>query len=219
MDALEAIRKRRAVRAYTDQPVDDEVLDRLLKLALVAPTGGGTQAWSMMVIRDEQRRRDIADLVIAGGAKYFSIMRPPAEGRTPAEHEQWAVDYANQILGTYRIAPVWLVAVLVPRGNYPAVMAEGGHIDDVLSLAFAMENLMVAARALGLGTVPTTAFQRFEKDRLREILGAPGDVDPMIVTPLGYPVAFPEGLPPAIKANRRTWRTLVHDEQWGATRS
>jgi nitroreductase len=219
MDALEAIRKRRAVRSYTDQPVEDATLDRLLKLALVAPTGGGTQAWSLMVIRDETRRRQIADLVIAGGAKYFAIMRPPAEGRTPDEHEQWAAEFANQILGTYRIAPIWLVAMLVPRDNYPAVMAEGGHIDDVLSLAFAMENLMVAARSMGLGTVPTTAFQRFEKDRLREILGAPADVDPMIVSPLGYPVAFPEGLPPAIKANRRTWKTLVHDEQWGATRA
>ena len=134
MDALEAIRKRRAVRTYTDQPVDDQVLNRLLKLALVAPTGGGSQAWSMMVIRDADRRRQIADLVIAGGAKYFAVMRPAAEGRSPAEHEQWAVDYAEQILGTYRIAPVWLVAMLVPRGNYPAPMAEGGHVDDVLSL-------------------------------------------------------------------------------------
>jgi nitroreductase len=219
MDALEAIRKRRAVRSYTDDPVDDATLDRLLKLALVAPTGGGTQAWSLMVIRDPERRLQIADLIIAGGAKYFAIMRPPAEGHSAADHEQWAVDYANQILASYRVVPVWLVAVLVPRNNYPAVMAEGGHIDDVLSLAFAMENLMVAARSMGLGTVPTTAFQRFEKDRLREILGVPSDVDPMIVSPLGRPVAFPEGLPPAIKANRRTWKTLVHDEQWGATRS
>jgi len=86
-------------------------------------------------------------------------------------------------------------------------------------VAFAMENLMVAARAEGLGTVPTSAFQRFEKDRLRAILGLPGEVDPVLVSPLGYPESFPDGLPPALKKSFRGWRSLVHDEQWGSTRA
>jgi len=219
MDALEAIRRRRAVRTYTDAPVSDDVLDRLLSLALRAPTGSGAQAWSMIVVRDAGARRAIADLVIAGAGRYFAVMRPAAEGRTPDEHAEWARGYAEEILGTYRVAPVWLLGCLVPRGNYPESMQEGGHVDDLLSLAFAMENLFVAARAEGLGTVPTTAFQRFEKDRLREIVRAPTEVDPAIITPLGYPVAFPEGLPPAMRKMRRPWRTLVHDEAWGATRA
>ena len=75
-------------------------------------------------------------------------------------------------MSTYRVAPVWILGLLVPRG-YPAGMEEGGHLDDLISLAFAFENLMLAARAEGLGTVPTTAFQRWEKDRLREIVGLP----------------------------------------------
>jgi len=219
VEALEAIRRRRAVRTYTDRPVDDATLDRLLRLALVAPTGSGAQAWSLIVVRDEAVRRQIAELIIDGAGRYFAIMRPAADGHTPEQHAEWARGYAEQILATYRIAPVWIVAALVPRGNYPPQMAEGGHIDDLYSLAFAMENLFVGARAEGLGTVPTTAFQRFEKGRLREILGLPGDVDPAIVTPLGHPEAFPEGLPPAIRKNRRTWRTLVHDDRWGNARS
>jgi len=81
-----------------------------------------------------------------------------------------------------------------------------------------MENLMLAARAEGLGTVPTTAFQRFEKDRLREILGLPAEVDPAIVCPLGHPEEFPKGLAPALKRNFKTWRQLVHDDSWGNTR-
>lgn len=219
MDALDAIRRRRAVRTYTDRPVDDETLDRLLRLALRAPSGSNAQAWSLLVVRDEERRRRIADLVIAGGGRYFSIMRPPAEGHTPEQHAEWATGYAEQVLGSYRLAPVWILGLLVPRGNYPAPMAEGGRIDDLLSLGFAMENLFVGARALGLGTVPTTAFQRFEKDRLREICGLPAEVDPLILTPLGHPPAFPEGLPPQLKRIRRPWRSLVHDETWGNTRA
>ncbi len=218
MQAIEAITKRRAVRAYTDEPVSDDVLDRLLRAALAAPTGSGSQAWTLLVVRDPARRRAIAELVIAGAGRYFAIMRPAAEGATPEEHAQWAADYAETTLGTYRIAPVWVLGLVVPRHNYPEQMREGGDIDDLLSLGFAMENLFVAARAEGLGTVPTTAFQRFEKDRLRAIVGLPDEIDPAIITPLGTPPAFPEGLPPAIKKLRRPWRELVHDEAWGSVR-
>lgn len=218
MDVTEAIRKRRAVRTYTDQPVPDDVLDRLLSLALRAPTGSGAQAWSMLVVRDEARRRQIANLVIAGGATYFAIMRYKKEDVTDEEHAQWGRDYAEKILSTYRIAPVWLIGLIVPRHTYPEVMQQGGQLDDLISVAFAFENLMLAARAEGLGTVPTTAFQRLEKDRLREILGLPDEVDPAIISPLGYPEAWPQGLAPALQRNFRSWKALVHDEQWGATR-
>ena len=218
MDVFEAIRKRKAVRTYTDRPVPEDVLDRVLKAALSAPTGSGSQAWSLLVVRDEARRREIADLIIAGGAKYFAGMRPRRDA-TAEDHAAECVAYAEKILPTYRIAPVWVMGLLVPRGNYPEAMAEGGYTDDLLSVAFAMENLFLAARAEGLGTVPTSAFQRFEKDRLRAVVGLPGEVDPVLVTPLGYPEAFPEGLPPALKKSYRGWRTLVHDDAWGNTRA
>ncbi len=217
MDVMEAIRKRKAVRTYTDKPVPDSVVDDLLRAALAAPTGSGSQAWSVMVIRDADVRRDVADLVIAGGAKYFAAMRPQRD-LSDDEHREQCEAYAEQILATYRLAPVWIAVLLVPRDNYPPSMKEGGYLDDLISVAFAAENLMVAARAEGLGTVPTTAFQRFEKDRLRQILGVPAEVDPVLVTPLGYPESFPEGLPAALKRSFRTWKTLVHDDQWGNTR-
>ncbi|MFZ4754723.1 MAG: nitroreductase family protein [Miltoncostaeaceae bacterium] len=218
MDAIEAIRKRKAVRTYTDRPIADDVVDGLLRAALAAPTGSGSQAWSLLVVRDAERRREIADLIIAGAAQYFANMRPQRD-LDDDEHRRQCGEYAEKILSTYRIVPVWIVALLVPRGNYPDSMAEGGYVDDLLSVAFAMENLMVAARAQELGTVPTSAFQRFEKDRLRAILGLPGEVDPVLVTPLGYPESFPDSLPPALKKNFRGWRSLVHDEQWGSTRA
>jgi nitroreductase len=218
MQAIEAIRKRRAVRTYTDQPVADATLDELLRAALTAPTGSGSQAWSILVVRDPERRRAIADLVIDGGARYFELMRPPAAGATPEAHTAWAREYAETTLASYRVAPVWILGLVVPRDNYPESMQESGDTDDLLSLGFAMENLFIAARALGLGTVPTTAFQRFEKDRLQSIVALPAEVDPLIITPLGAPPSFPKGLPPAIQKIRRPWRTLVHDETWGNTR-
>ena len=61
MDALEAIRKRRSVRSYTDKTIDDADLDEILRLALLAPTGGMSQAWSLIVVRDPEKRRAFGD--------------------------------------------------------------------------------------------------------------------------------------------------------------
>jgi nitroreductase len=215
VELTDAIRKRRAVRTYTDRPVDSDTVDRLLRLALRAPSGGGQQAWSLLVVRDPATRLAVGELVIAGGATYFGMMRPQRDA-TDAEHAEWARGYAEEVLGTYRIVPVWIVGLLVPRG-YPEGFP-GGYEDDLVSLAFAFENLMLAARAEGLGTVPTTAFQRFEKPGLRELLGIPEEIDPAIVSPLGYPEAFPTGLAPALKRNFRPWKALVHDDTWGNAR-
>jgi nitroreductase len=215
MEIGEAIRKRRAVRSYTDRPVDDETLDRLLRLALRAPSGGGQQAWSLLVVRDPEARTGIANLIIDGGARYFAMMRPQKDA-SDAEHAAWAKEYAEGVMSSYRDVPAFLVGLLVPRGypeGYPC-----GRDDDLVSLAFAFENYMLAARAEGIGSVPITAFMRFEEDRLRELLDLPAEIEPAIVTPVGYPEAFPTGLAPALKRNFRPWKALVHDDRWGNAR-
>ena len=215
MELQEAIRKRRAVRTYTDRPVDDEVLDRLLRLALRAPSGGGQQAWGLLLVRDPEVRTAVADLIISGGATYFALMRPQKDA-SDEEHAAWAREYAETVMSTYRQVPAFVIGLLVPRG-YPEWFP-GGYEDDLISLAFAFENLMLAAREEGLGSVPITAFHRWEKDRLREILGIPAEIDPAIVSPIGYPEAFPTGLAPALKRNFRPWRSLVHDDRYGNAR-
>ncbi|MEW6581135.1 MAG: nitroreductase family protein [Actinomycetota bacterium] len=217
MDAFEAIRHRRSVRRYTDRPVADRDLDRLLRLALLAPTGGMAQAWSLLVVRDPERRRALADIVIRGGAEYFRTVRRPAEGATPEQHAEWAHGYAQQALGTYPSVPVWILGLRVPRHAMPADQAAGERDSDMVSIGFAMENLFVAARAMGLGTVPTI-FHLYLEDELRALLDLPPEVEVPVVSPLGYPEEFPVGLPPALASIRRPWRTLVHDEAWGNPR-
>ncbi len=220
MDALQAIRKRRSVRRYTDRPVSDEDLDEVLRLALLAPTGGMIQAWSLIAVRDAERRAALAELIVRGGAEYFRIARPAAEGATPEEHAEWARGYAAEVLSTYPKVPVWIVGLRVPRHAYPADPARGDweRDADMVSVGFMFENLMVAARAKGLGTVPT-GFQLFVEDEFRALLEIPPEVEAPLVTPLGYPEEFPVGLPPALAKIRRPWRTLVHDDRWGAPRA
>lgn len=217
MDALEAIRKRRSVRRYTDQPVDPKDLDALLRLALLAPTGGMAQAWSLIVVREPEKRAALAEIVIRGGGEYFRTVRPAGD-RSDEEHAKWAADYAEQALGTYRDVPVWIAGLMVPRKVFPADQADQERDADITSVAFAMENLFVAARAKGLGTVPTV-FHWYAEEEFRSLLNIPEEVEVPLITPLGYPAEWPEGLPPALEKIRRPWRTLVHDDAWGSPRA
>lgn len=218
MDALEAIRLRRSVRSFTDAPVDDADLDQLLRLALLAPTGGMAQAWSLLVIRDAAQRAALAEIVIAGGGAYFASVRPAQPGTSPADHTQWGIDYANEVLGSYRHVPVWVLGLVVPRDVFPPEDRDKEALADDMSVAFAMENLFVAARAKGLGSVPTV-FHWYSERQLRDLVGLPDEIRIPVISPIGYPTEFPVGLPPRLKDLRRPWRTLVHDDRWGNTRA
>lgn len=218
MNADDAIRLRRSVRRYSDAPVADADIDALLRLALLAPTGGMSQAWSFITVRDPALRASVAELVIRGGAEYFRMVRPAAEGASADEHAEWARGYAEQALGTYRDVPVWIVGLIVPRNVFPPDERDAERVADITSLAFAMENLFVAARARGLGTVPTV-FHWFVENEFRALLDIGSELEIPLITPLGYPIEFPQGLPPALKAIRRPWRTLVHDDRWGNPRA
>lgn len=219
MDALDAIRQRRSVRRFTDQPVSDADLDELLRLSLLAPTGGMSQAWSIIVVREPEKRAALADLVVRGGAEYFAMVRPPADGATPEEHRAWAAQYAAETLGTYDSVPVWVVMLVVPRpGGFTPTRPKEARDADVVSVGFMAENLFVAARAKGLGTVPTV-FHWFFEEEFRALLHIPDHLEVPVITPLGYPEEWPQGLPPALAKMRRPWRTLVHDEGWGNPRA
>lgn len=218
MDALEAIRLRRSVRSFTDRPVDDADLDQLLRLALLAPTGGMAQAWSLLVVRDASQRAKLAEIVIAGGGAYFASVRPAQPGTSPADHAQWGIDYANEVLGSYRHVPVWVLGLVVPRDVFPPDDRDKEALADDISVAFAMENLFIAARAKGLGSVPTV-FHWYNEQELRDLVGLPDEIRIPVISPVGYPTEFPVGLPPRLKDLRRPWRTLVHDDRWGNTRA
>lgn len=219
MEALDAIRHRRSVRQYTDRPVDDRDLDRILRLALLAPTGHNAQAWSLLVIREPERRAALAELVLRGAAEYFRTGRPIGD-RTEEEHAAWAAGYADKALGSYRHVPVWIAGLVVPRFDFPddPMKQRIERFGEDTSVSFALENLFVAARALGLGTTPTI-FHWFVEDEYRALLGLPPEIGVHYLTPLGHPTEFPVGLRPEAAKVRRPWRTLVHDETWGSPRA
>jgi nitroreductase len=202
MDLNEALRTTGAVRDFTDQPVDDAVLARVLDTARFAPSGGNAQAWRVVVVKDPANRRRLRDCYLQGSRDYLALaaagLRPwaptndrDAEARalaagstTPPGAFAEKFDEAPVLLALF--ADLSIVAA-IDRDADRYTFAAGASI-----YPFAW-NVLLAARDEGLGGVITTIAIR-EEEQVKSILGA---VDPLAlaaVIALGYPVRQPRRL-------------------------
>ena len=163
MDVFEAIKTRRSVRQYKHDPVMDKDLDELLEAVRWAPSWANTQCCRLIIVRDGDTKAKLADAL--KGVK---------------QGGQNAADEA------VRNAPVVIVACAEAgksgfyRGE-PMTDKSDWYMFDV---ALAMQNLALAAHALGLGTVHIGLF---DAPKVAEILNVPDGIVVVEMTPLGYP--------------------------------
>ena len=162
-DINELFRRQRAVRSFTDQDVSDDLVKQVLTAAIHAPSGSNTQPWHFIVVRDQAVKNAISEAYEEARASY----RP----RSPA---------ASADRQPLSAAPVLIVACV----NAPASGQAG--FQTGASIYPSVQNLMLAARALGLGTVLTTLHRR-RKERVHEILGIPDHIESAAIVPLGWP--------------------------------
>ena len=193
-DLLDVMRNQRACRWFTEDDVPDEDLDRMLDAAVHAPSAENAQPWVFVVVRDAGQRERIADLacqVWEGGGRAHAEAH--TDGRTFAD-----VDRA--IEAGFGRAPVLVVVggdtTLVPR------RALGS------SLFPAVQNLLLAANALGYGSALTT-IATIPADDLRSVLDLPGHVEPVAVVPIGRPART---LGPS---RRQPASTKTHRDRYG----
>jgi nitroreductase len=174
MSLGEAVFTQRSIRRFRPDPVPLADLEVVLAAATKAPSGGNSQIARFLVVDDPE-------LVSAFGALYreaWWAKRHDAVGWTGPEdlsaedRAQWGPSMRlAEEMG--RVPCVVLVLSLPPHAP-----------DSVLP---ATQNLMLAARALGIGSVPTTLHPSVE-DRLRELFAIPAEVGFHFAIPLGYPV-------------------------------
>ncbi|GAB2680061.1 nicotinate-nucleotide--dimethylbenzimidazole phosphoribosyltransferase [Thalassiella azotivora] len=199
------LRERRDVRStFRTDPVDDAALTRVLAGAHVAPSVGLSQPWDFLVVRDERTRRRVADVVAAQRAR-FAASLPAARARAFAGLKVEAV------LDT----PVNIAVTCDPTRGGRHVL--GRHADPrtaAFSVAGAVQNLWLAARAEGLG-VGWVSFA--EPEELRAALDLPAHVEVVAYLCLGHVSAFPPGPELALAgwARRRPLAWAVHHERWG----
>jgi len=185
MDLAEAIKGRRSIRKFKAQSVSQETIEKILDLALWAPSGMNRQEWYFVVVRGEKRE---ALLKIFAAA--FETFRPNLEKQFADKPK--IVEGMKFFFQTYGGAPVFVVA-------YAGKSASGQW--DTHSTAVALENLLLAAYAEGLGGVWTDGILVKEPE-INALLGIEGR-KLVAVVPLGYPDESPR-VPPR-RSGRVQW--------------
>ena len=190
---FEAIDTQRGLRQFKPDPVPDEMITRLLRAAIKAPSGGVRQGWSFIVIRDEETRRKIGDLYRTGSR--FDIRDDMTQQqRRVYRRAQHLEDHMEDV-------PVFILACI--EGG------SGGPISGA-SIYPAVQNILLAARGLGLASVLTTRQSRFESE-IKEILGIPENVTTAAILPIGFPAEGVRYGP----TRRRPLEEVAFDGHWG----
>ena len=174
---FEAIRTQRAIRRFTDDPVPDEVIERILEAAIRAPSGRNMQPWRFIVIRDPDTKQKIGNYYRRACEK-AGIGLEPIPGLSKKVND--SVTHLAFHMGE---APVLILACyeyLNEDAVGPSTILTGSSIYP------AVQNLLLAARALGLGTSLTTVHSMFESE-IKDLLGIPSNVQTAALIPLGYP--------------------------------
>lgn len=194
MELYDVMRTTPAAREYTDDPLPDDVLARILDNARFAPTGGNRQGARVIVVRDKGTRSALADLALPAARRYmaqvangespWNPLRPPRVDASTIE----ATEPPAAMSAPFRKAPVVLVICL----DLGVVAAIDQDLDRLSVTSGAsvypfVWNILLAARNEGYGGVLTTMAVA-EEPRIKGLLGVPDAYAVAAVVPLGKPV-------------------------------
>lgn len=186
----EAMSTLRAVRRLREDPLPDDVLERILQAAAWAPSGGNVQPWRIIAVRDTALRQQIGDLYRPQWEQYgtqarLGLQRLAGEPRARLDRMLDACDYLGENMGR---APVLLVFCFNP--TQMAITDQGLERPSVVgggSVYPAVQNAMLACVSEGVGCALTTLLC-YEEPALKEMLEVPADWYTCAVMPIGYPV-------------------------------
>lgn len=185
----EVISTTRSIRRIKPDPVPQDVLDRVLQAAVWAPSGGNRQPWRMVVVRDAAQKKKLRDLYVAEWAVYVDFNMDKVKDAPQDVRDATAAALApgTRLAATLDEVPVIVMFVHDSRLIYVTDDQLGRtSVVGGASLYPAVQNLLTAARAEGIGGVLTTLICRREPE-VQEILGLPHEWAVHAMVPLGYP--------------------------------
>jgi len=207
---FEAIDTQRSFRRFTDQPISDDAIHRLLEAARKAPSPTNSQPWAFIVIRDAKTRRALAEIY----AKAWGFAKPfygdPEKAHDEPERRMLVA--TNRLADAVDEAPVFINCCL-DRSRLGAMVTP--DLQTILepssvygAVYGAIQNLLLAARGLGIGAVPTNLTRLLDAE-VKPLLGMPDHAETVSLVLLGYPRG--KFGPPL----RRPLEESAHSELWG----
>ena len=192
----------RAMRRLKPDPVPDALVAKILQAGMCAPNGGNIQRWRFLVIKDTGIKKAVQvwykralDEVV--GPRYRTIAPPPGATKEGYERQHSAVEYLTD---HFHEAPIWIVPCIEDKN--PPNRTSGASIYP------AVQNMLLAARALGLGATLTTRHLLYEKES-EAALGLPPGVHSYAILPIGWPM----GKFGPVK--RGPLAEIVYQDKWG----
>ncbi len=193
---FEAIHSARAIRKYRPDPVPDEAIAKILEAAVQAPSGGNRQQWLFVVVTEREQRRRLAAIYRKAAevvAAFYALRKRPeyvdeAAYRRMLTSGSYLYEHMDEapVLLVPCIRPEQLVYPPIAQTVDPAALATQIDRTRCASIYPAIQNIILACRALGLGTVITTNHLIFE-DEVRRVLELPAEVQTHALMPIGYP--------------------------------
>jgi nitroreductase len=199
MEALEVLETARAMRYLKPDPVPEELLRKLVWGATRASSPGNSQGWEFVVVRERATKERLGAAVRERMARGLRAM--PAA----SEVQRRMLAGANHLLEGFAEVPAWIV--ICGRKIYPPQAPSEAMVWSTVYPAG--QNLIVTARALGLGATFTTFHMAAEKE-FRAELGIPADVYLGVSVAVGWP-ARAHG-----PVARRPVEEVIHWERWGS---
>ncbi|MBI3128045.1 MAG: CBS domain-containing protein [Candidatus Tectomicrobia bacterium] len=195
MSLHEAIHTQRAIRQFTEEPVSEEDVRALLDAAVRAPSGGNRQPWHFVVLRDPELKARVRDLYHRSWNAYKEKVAEMAKTQPEAAAtlERWKKHPAgDHFAANLDKVPVLILPCLDMRvlsfGDDPGAPSVMTLNSVYASIYPAVQNLLLTARARGLGAVLTTLHCRYE-DEVKRALGIPACVRTACLIPVGHPKA------------------------------
>ena len=211
-DLYAVMQTTRAVRRLRPDPIPAEVLERVLKAATWGPSGGNRQPWRILAVRDAEAKSQMQQLYEAIWTPYAAAGRAALKGvpEASASRSLRAFSAGDYLAAHWHEAPVILVVCFDPRGlavtdaRLPRQSVVGGA-----SIYPAVQNLLLACRAEGLGCVLTTLLCA-EEAKIRVLLEIPEPWATAAFIPIGYPVGRGHG-----PLRRKKTEEIVFADRWG----
>jgi nitroreductase len=197
MDAIEAMETCRAIRFLKPDPVPEKLIERVIYAATRASSPGNSQGWDFVVVRERGAKERIGPALRE--RMLAMVAREPSANAVTAR----MLAGAQHLLQHFEDVPVWVL--VCGRKVYPP----GAATEQMVHAALypAAQNLIVAARSLGLGTTFTT-FQLAAQQEMRAALGIPDDVVIGVCVALGWPDR------PFGPLARKPVDQVIHWERW-----